>query len=190
MVAHQDVYGRRLHGDVDGVQVCPLDVLHALDVDVKDADLVLALNGLHRTFTGDRAKRGGGQSIQPRQWGFGVSPSSSKSSPHRAPLCPDCGRREERACSALAKQFLFPQVSSGSLGWSRDLLSPAREAGKTMMEGVEMDNVRLCHEHCGSGTVRKAPAFDKHRSNLHQRAKTLRTLLLQTSTDFCTCALS
>lgn len=82
-----------------------------------------------------------------------MSPSSSKSSPHRAPLCLNRGRREKRACSALAKQFLFPQVSSGSLGWSRDLLCPAREAGKTTVEGVEMDNVRLSHEQCGSGTV-------------------------------------
>lgn len=122
--------------------------------------------------------------------GFGASPSSSRSSPHRAPLCPNCGRREERACSALAKQFLFPQVSSGLLGWSSDLLSPAREVGKTMMESVEMGNVRLPDEQFGSGTVLKAPAFNKHRSKLHRRAKPLRPFLLQRATHFCTHALS
>lgn len=48
-----------MHRDVDGVQVCLLDVLHALDVDVKDTDLVLGLDSLHCTFTEDRAKREG-----------------------------------------------------------------------------------------------------------------------------------
>lgn len=52
VVAHQDIDGRRLHGDVDGVQLCLLDVLHTLDVDVEDADLVLGLNSLHCAFTG------------------------------------------------------------------------------------------------------------------------------------------
>ena len=48
--AHQDVHGRRLDGDVDGVEVGPLDVLHALHVNVQDADEVPGLHGLDGSF--------------------------------------------------------------------------------------------------------------------------------------------
>ena len=50
------------------------------------------------------------------------------------------------------------------------------------MAGVETDNVRLPHEQRGSRTVCKAPAFNKHTSKLHCRAKSLRTSLLQRAT--------
>lgn len=68
--AHQDVHGRGLHGDVDGVQVRPLDVLHALDVDVEDADLVLGLHSLHCGFAGDRTDGEGVRASSPSTGGL------------------------------------------------------------------------------------------------------------------------
>lgn len=45
--SYQDLHGRGLDGNVDGVQVCLLDVPHSLKVDVQNADQVLGLNFLY-----------------------------------------------------------------------------------------------------------------------------------------------
>lgn len=50
--AYQDLHGRRLDGDVDGVEVGLLDAPHALHVDVQYADEVPGLHGLHGCFAG------------------------------------------------------------------------------------------------------------------------------------------
>lgn len=66
-------------------------------------------------------------------------------------------------------------MSSESLEQSRDLLSSAREAGKTTMEGVEIGNTQLSHEQTGSGASCKAPAFNIPSSNLQHRTKPVQT---------------
>lgn len=43
-VSYQDLQGRRLDGDVDGVQVRLLDVFYPLKIDIQNADQVLGLN--------------------------------------------------------------------------------------------------------------------------------------------------
>lgn len=48
--AYQDLHGRWLDGDVDGVEVSLLDAPHALHVDVKYTDEVPGLDGLHGRF--------------------------------------------------------------------------------------------------------------------------------------------
>lgn len=48
--AYQDLHGRRLDGDVDGVEVGLLDAPHALHVDVQYTDEVPGLDGLHGRF--------------------------------------------------------------------------------------------------------------------------------------------
>lgn len=107
--AHQDVHGRGLHGDVDGVQVRPLDVLHALDVDVEDADLVLGLHSLHRGFAGDRRDGEGVRASRTSAGGLVPPPAALPRAQTAA------GGKEEPARSG----FLFPRVPSGMVqrGW-------------------------------------------------------------------------
>lgn len=50
LCAHQDFHGRRLDGDVDGIEVGPFYVQHTLHVDVKYTDEVLVLDVLHSSF--------------------------------------------------------------------------------------------------------------------------------------------
>lgn len=42
--SYQDLHGRRLDGDVDGIQVRLLDVFYPLKVYIQNADQVLGLN--------------------------------------------------------------------------------------------------------------------------------------------------
>ena len=49
--SYQDFHGRRLDGDVDGIEVCRFDVPNALHVDVQYTDEVLGLDVLHSGFT-------------------------------------------------------------------------------------------------------------------------------------------
>lgn len=97
------------------------------------------------------------------------------------PCAPAVAGKKEEPALLLLSSFSLPKRP---LGWSR-ALSPARGAGKITAEGVETDNVTLSPEQPrGAGTVREAPAFDRHRNNLHQRAS-----LLPRPTNFCTLTL-
>lgn len=50
---YQDLHGRRLDGDVDGVQAGLFDPLHSLDIHIQDADFVHGQHVFYGSFTGD-----------------------------------------------------------------------------------------------------------------------------------------
>lgn len=53
MEVYQNLNGRSLDGDVDGVQVSLFDPPHPLDVHIEDADEVLGLHVFYSRFTGE-----------------------------------------------------------------------------------------------------------------------------------------